>query len=1067
MDSRSFCRRSETLKAESNFQTFEGSRFSPSLYETLMKYSLFRQPTLVWLLILTARFGWASGPTPERSPPVEVCPMDVVSPVPDNSTRDGWREYAKFVSPNGVSGGRYGGAVRIDGNYAVVGAPGTVINGVASGAAYVYYRGINGWVLQDILTPIEGYRNDDFGMSVDIRGSTIAVGAPHEEDSNAHSDAGAVYIFKRTGTTWAQTNKLNPAQRTKSDEFGYSLDLNDFGIWVGALTKETGDKTAGSCYFFGYDGTAWAEGVHIVAPVAHVGGSFGYDIKVDDANTRLIIGAPTEDAGGITEAGKVYVYTRANTTWTKSIELYLTSALAYDHLGVSIAQQGETLVLGAPGADGDVTGGGQAYVVDRDSLGNWNLTAYLAATASNAGRFGQSVSISGDSLLIGSPNHSSSLSLAGVAELYVKTKGVWTLSDAITPLQAETDGQFGASVALDHGYLFVGGTGHAGTEAEAGAVFFFEENYLLPVDSLLRCNDQVTSAIPLATDNCAGVVMGSTSDVNLFDEAGTTTQVWNFTDGNGNYSSAVRVVTVQKADLTLPYTENMEGESISRHCWTAAAEPVAGEWTITEDAEQSLEGTSFFSVQASATEYHEATLVSPKFELLAGTEYLVSFLHRTLFTASASEGLRLFLLDDEGQEVKQLLEDLQAPDLTAGTHLIFTVPADGLHSLGFTAWGSTSAPGLAIDEILIQEHTVANGWPGLSGDGSDNCTAATVGGLNGFARSRFLDDAGRLVAEIDPNGNDLGDVTIQMTDYGGVPTAPYTRGAVLSRHFDIVPNHGSGPYSANGGVRVRLYVDPAELGQFNGQVQQTNTWQDMVVLHYSDINQDCDITNSTGDDFSLQFLEATSDFGSEGRYLEFYTTSFSEFTPTSMASATMALPVVISDLQAQALPAGNRLEWWVDREIAFSHYEVQQSVDGAGFSTLATVRGLDLSHYSFLDERPLPQAYYRLKLVDLDGSTSFSNTVRVVRPGGETEAFIGAFPVPTDGITTLTYQLMADGPVTFRLVNPAGRVLRTISSQGARGNNRQPIDLRDLPPGTYYVTVLTPDGLQTMPLSRR
>ncbi len=297
---------------------------------------------------------------------LDPCSSDVYSPVPDNAVRDGWREYAEIVPLAGMTGGEFGHSVRIHGNYAVVGAPQQTINGTSSGAAYVYRRTQDGWSLQATLTPTNEagkYANDRFGKSVAILGSTIIVGAPGDEDANSHANAGAVYVFERTGTSWTQSARFHPAQRTKNDEFGFSVSLNSAGAWVGALTKETGDKSSGSAYFFARSGNSWTEGPRLLPQQAHLSGSFGYSIAANATNTRVIIGAPTEDINGVPEVGMTYVYAKGTTGWYLEIYGYGYNTAPYDHFGESLSYDGTTLAVSAPGTTGTDNAGGKVYLV--------------------------------------------------------------------------------------------------------------------------------------------------------------------------------------------------------------------------------------------------------------------------------------------------------------------------------------------------------------------------------------------------------------------------------------------------------------------------------------------------------------------------------------------------------------------------------------------------------------------------------------------------------------------------------------------------------------------------------
>src|SRR5690606_32979546 len=100
----------------------------------------------------------------------------------------------------------FGTSVAVDGEYAVIGAPGDDDGGAASGSAYVFRRDANVWV-QDMKlppsAPVVGIRpaavtaGDNFGSAVAISGDHVIVGASLDDDGGTR--AGAAYIFRRCG----------------------------------------------------------------------------------------------------------------------------------------------------------------------------------------------------------------------------------------------------------------------------------------------------------------------------------------------------------------------------------------------------------------------------------------------------------------------------------------------------------------------------------------------------------------------------------------------------------------------------------------------------------------------------------------------------------------------------------------------------------------------------------------------------------------------------------------------------------------------------------------------------
>ncbi|MCF6264475.1 MAG: FG-GAP repeat protein [Xanthomonadales bacterium] len=113
------------------------------------------------------------------------------------------------------------------------------------------------------------------------------------------------------------------------------------------------------------------------------------------------------------------MFTRSGTNWSQQAYLKASNTDRDDGFGGSVSISGDTLVIGAIGEDSNATGvnGGQsnnaadrsgaAYVFVRSGT-NWSQLAYLKASNTDAGdRFGSSISISGDTLVIGATGEDS------------------------------------------------------------------------------------------------------------------------------------------------------------------------------------------------------------------------------------------------------------------------------------------------------------------------------------------------------------------------------------------------------------------------------------------------------------------------------------------------------------------------------------------------------------------------------------------------------------------------------------------------------------------------------------
>ena len=364
----------------------------------------------------------------------------------------------------------FGAAVAVSGDTLVVGAPyedsgAKGINGNQnsntledSGAAYVFVRSGGVWSQQAYLKASNTGAGDNFGSSVAIYGDTIVVGAPHEasnaqgingnQTNNLAPDSGAVYVFVRSGTIWSQqayikasNTEPNDSSSHSRDYFGDSVAIAENTIAVGAYgewsnaTGINGDETnnstpeAGAVYVFTRSITIWSQQAYIKASNTGRDDNFGYAVSI--SGETLAVGAREErsNATGVNgsqtdnsafASGAVYVFTRSGTTWNQQAYVKASNTNAYDYFGGSVSISGDTLVVGAHGEDSNASGvngnqadnsatlAGAAYVFFRDGS-TWSQQAYLKASNTYAGdHFGWSVTISGNTIIMGAYQESSS-----------------------------------------------------------------------------------------------------------------------------------------------------------------------------------------------------------------------------------------------------------------------------------------------------------------------------------------------------------------------------------------------------------------------------------------------------------------------------------------------------------------------------------------------------------------------------------------------------------------------------------------------------------------------------------
>ncbi len=403
-----------------------------------------------------------------------------------------WVQEAILQASNPTAEDYFGSAVAISGETIVVGAPSedsaaTGVNGnqadntkANAGAAYVFVLQGGQWVQQAYLKASNSDAGDNFGYTVGVSGDSIVVGAPNEDsdattingsqaNSAASPNAGAAYVFVRSGTNWTQQAYLKASNAFNSDQFGGSVAISGNTIIAGAA---------------------------------------GEDSRATGVNGS--------QARSINSPGAAYVFVRSGSSWSQQAYLKQSNTEALDGFGANVALDGDTAVVTAIGEDSSAVGvngaqsnnlasnSGAAYVFARNGL-TWSQQAYLKATNTGAGDvFGSSVALSGDLLAIGAnkedgggrgidPASNESAADSGAVYLYRRTAGSWAPIAYVKASNTGSTDSFGSAVAVDDSkqLLLVGANQEDGGSAglngldnnsalESGAAYAYDLAASLP-----------------------------------------------------------------------------------------------------------------------------------------------------------------------------------------------------------------------------------------------------------------------------------------------------------------------------------------------------------------------------------------------------------------------------------------------------------------------------------------------------------------------------------------------------------------------------------------------------------
>ena len=259
-----------------------------------------------------------------------------------------WVQEQKLTASDAAAFDEYGIAVGVSGDSIVVGAPRNDLPvGNNAGAAYVYVFNGATWDEQQRLLATGGALGDRFGHSVAIDGDTVLVGAINDDDVAANSGSG--YVFTRTGTTWTEQDKLTVAIPTGTNpQLGHSAalegDVAVLGAWQDA---PAGMFSVGAAYVFRRTGTTWSQEQKLTASDAANFRWFGQSVSI--SGNTIAVGAFGDQAAGLGESGGAYFFT-FDATWTEQDNVNASDAAANDRFGWSIALDGDTAVIGTDGA---------------------------------------------------------------------------------------------------------------------------------------------------------------------------------------------------------------------------------------------------------------------------------------------------------------------------------------------------------------------------------------------------------------------------------------------------------------------------------------------------------------------------------------------------------------------------------------------------------------------------------------------------------------------------------------------------------------------------------------------
>ncbi|NBX91626.1 MAG: hypothetical protein EBQ85_00155, partial [Proteobacteria bacterium] len=250
------------------------------------------------------------------------------------------------------------------------------------------------WYLESYLKAPNAGGGDNFGWASAISEDTVVVGAPNEDnaqttitngpmvdaETGTAIDSGAAYVFKRTGDSWVQEAYLKAPNTFAGNRFANTVAISGDTIVIGSAFESSSQATitngptasanqslssSGAAYVFKRTGTTWTQEAYLKAPNPDSGDMFGanyYQGVVAISGDTIVAGAWGEDnsqttirngtfdgadLGNAPDSGAAYVFKRTGNTWANEAYLKAPNAGAGDRFGKSVGISGDTIVVGA------------------------------------------------------------------------------------------------------------------------------------------------------------------------------------------------------------------------------------------------------------------------------------------------------------------------------------------------------------------------------------------------------------------------------------------------------------------------------------------------------------------------------------------------------------------------------------------------------------------------------------------------------------------------------------------------------------------------------------------------
>lgn len=453
-------------------------------------------------------------------------------------------------------------------------------------------------------------------------------------------------------------------------------------------------------------------------------------------------------------------------------------------------------------------------------------------------------------------------------------------------------------------------------------------------------------------------------------------------------------------------------------------------------------------------------LFSPGFYLNAGSTYRISF---NAGDAGMIEKMKVYLSSNNtvnsALEGNLLFNDESINNGTCELSTIdFTAPSTGYFFIAFQGYSnSNSQHFLYLDDFSIDNAPTTTSFIAESNT-NNTCDQYFVNGVAGNSWHHILSSTGNYVASINPNGQALGQVSVNMRDGGSVETYLINgnNAKTIPRYFNF-----SSENSFTNPVSVRIYVLNAELNEFNLAPPTTNyTISNLQINHYDGINEDCNFANNNNSGNLILSSAISNGLIAGGNYfLQLDVNQFSEFLVHQPVNASFAITTNFTGI---AKENSNQLDLELYDASDLTKIAIMKKSSESAWSELTSFdKSEKQTKYQVFDDNPFKLTFYKLILVKNDGLKTESNTILVDRDNGIYRWDI--YPNPADSEIYLSFENEIYSPLNIDILNSLGK---TVYSEYLDLKMLKKIKLNSslLPKGIYFLKISHKDFFDTKKL---